>query len=49
MSEGSILATKEDVLDLRNGFEKSFNRLVIWTVSTGLLVVGLIIAFLKFS
>lgn len=44
-----ILATKEDILNFKVDVEKRFNQLIIWTVSTGLAVVGLIIAFLKFK
>jgi hypothetical protein len=48
------LATKEDislmrqdVLKFQVDVEKRFNQMIIWTVSTGVAIVGLIVAFIK--
>lgn len=42
-----VLSTKEDILNLKVEIEKRFNQIIIWVVSTGIAVVGLLIAFLK--
>lgn len=49
------LATKDDINSIKQDIpksqidiEKGFNNMIIWIVSTGLAVVGLILAFLKF-
>lgn len=42
-----ISSLKEDVLRFQSEVEKRFNQLIIWTVSTGIAVVGLLLAFLK--
>lgn len=39
---------KQDILRVQVDIEKRFNNMIIWIVSTGLAVVGLILAFLKF-
>lgn len=53
--EKSILSTKEDIHLLRleiskfqTDVEKRFNTNIIWTVTTGLAVVGLIFTIIKF-
>ncbi len=42
-----ILATKEDIARIEIAVEKRFNNLVLWIVSTGVAIVGLLLAFLK--
>lgn len=46
------LSTKEDIYTLKmdiSGFriemEKRFNQMIVWTVSTGIATVGLVLAF----
>ena len=46
-SKKEVLSTKEDILNLKIDIEKRFNQDIIWTVSTGIAVVGLLPAILK--
>ncbi|MBA4198186.1 MAG: hypothetical protein C0459_11600 [Chitinophaga sp.] len=43
-----VSSIKQDILRVQVDIEKRFNNMIIWIVSTGLAVVGLILAFLKF-
>ena len=50
----SVIASKEDISLLRQDilkmqveFEKRFNQMIIWTVSTGIAIVGIIVAFIR--
>lgn len=43
----AILATKEDIARIEIAVEKRSNNLVLWIVSTGVAIVGLLLAFLK--
>lgn len=43
-----ISLLKEDVLKFQIEVEKRFNNLIIWIVSTGIAVIGILLAFLKF-
>jgi hypothetical protein len=50
------LATKEDISLIRQDLlkfqvdvEKRFNQMIIWTVSTGIAIIGLIVAFIKLT
>jgi hypothetical protein len=42
-----ILATKEDIARIELAVEKRYNNLILWIVSTGIAVIGLLLAFLK--
>ncbi|HEY2725621.1 MAG TPA: hypothetical protein VGI61_00490 [Parafilimonas sp.] len=42
-----ILATKEDIARIELAVEKRYNSLILWIVSTGIAVIGLLLAFLK--
>ncbi len=46
-SKDDISLIRQDMLKFQIDVEKRFNQMIIWTVSTGIAVVGLIIAFLK--
>ncbi|MBS1639131.1 MAG: hypothetical protein JST94_12665 [Bacteroidetes bacterium] len=47
-TKDDINSIKQDILKSQIDIEKRFNNMIIWIVSTGLAVVGLILAFLKF-
>lgn len=38
---------RQDMLKFQVDVEKRFDQMILWTVSTGIAVVGLIIAFIK--
>ena len=46
-SKDDISLIRQDMLKFQIDVEKRFNQMIIWIVSTGIAVVGLIIAFLK--
>jgi len=41
------LETKNIISDFRTEMEKRFNQMIIWTVTTGIAVVGILVAFIK--
>ena len=43
----TVLTTKEDLLKFQIEVEKRFNNNIIWIVSTGIGVVGLILSIIK--
>lgn len=47
-TKDDINSIKQDILKSQIDIEKRFNNMIIWIVSTGLAVVGLILAFFKF-
>jgi hypothetical protein len=46
-SKDDVSLIRQDMLKFQIDVEKRFNQMIIWIVSTGIAVVGLIIAFLK--
>lgn len=40
--------TKTGLAETKSEIKSEINKLIIWTVSTGLAVIGIILAFLKF-